>query len=226
MARGIDGRWSPGLGDATLRGWLTVGAYALAAGLAVRAALATARLEEGPGEERRRGRVGEGFGGERPRERRGGRPEEWSREPSLPAPQRRRLVIFWWATAAILILLGLNKQLDLQSWLTQEVRDVARAQGWYAARRRYQLEFVLALAVVGAFSTLTMAVLLRRVLHRIGVALLGLGVLVTFVVVRAASFHHVDALLHTGPWALNWWAEFGGTALIAVNAWRAGRERR
>jgi len=191
MARGIDGRWAPGIGDATLQGWLTVGAYVLAAGLAASAALATSRLKE----------------------------------PSLPPSHRRRLVAFWWITAAVLVLLGLNKQLDLQSWLTQVMRDLAKEQGWYEARRQYQFEFVVAMGVVGVLSTVTMAVLMRRVLPRIGVALLGLGVLVTFVVARAASFHHMDALLHTGPLALNWWAEFGGISLIALNAWAAGRAR-
>ena len=191
MARDIDGRWAPGIGDATLRGWLTVGAYVLAAGLAARAALVTARLDE----------------------------------PSMPSSHRRRLVAFWCVTAFALVLLGINKQLDLQSWFTQVMRDLAREQGWYEARREYQFEFVVVIGVVGALGTITMAFLLRHVLHRIGIALLGLGILVTFVVTRAASFHHMDALLHTGPLALNWWAEFGGISLIAVNAWVAGRTR-
>ena len=166
MARGIDGRWVPGIGDATLRGWLTVGAYVLAAGLAARAALVTARLEE----------------------------------PSMPTSHRRRLVAFWCITAVALVLLGINKQLDLQSWLTQVMRDLAQEQGWYEARRQYQSEFVV---VVGVLGTVTMTILLRHVLLRIGVALLGLGILVTFVMSRAASFHHMDALLHTGRLALN-----------------------
>ena len=191
MAGGVDGRWSPGIGDATLRGWLTVGAYFLAAGLAAHAALATARLERS----------------------------------SLPSLHRRRLVAFWWITTVALVLLGLNKQLDLQSWFTQAMRDLAKDQGWYEARRQYQVGFILALGAIGALGTVTMAILLRHVLPRIGVALLGLSVLVTFVVARAASFHHLDALLHAGPFALNWWAEFGGIALIAVNACTAGRAR-
>jgi hypothetical protein len=144
-------------------------------------------------------------------------------EPSIRRSDRRRLVGFWCFTALVLLLLGINKQLDLQSWFTQVMKDLAKEQGWYENRRQYQLEFIVGIAAAGLLGTLTMAVLLRRVLLRIGIALLGLGVLGTFVVARAASFHHLDALLHSGPFALNWWAEFGGISLVALNAWAAGR---
>jgi hypothetical protein len=189
MATGLDGRWYPGIGDPTLRGWLTVGAYALGAALALRAAWVSARHAE----------------------------------PSLAPADQRHLVVFWCLTAVVLILLGINKQLDLQTWLTEMVRDLAMEHGWYGARRQYQILFIGGIASIGLISTLTAAVLLRRVLVRIGIALLGLGVLIAFVVARAASFHHMDTLLNAGPFALNWWAEFGGIALIVVNAWAAGK---
>ncbi len=143
----------------------------------------------------------------------------------MSSSHRRRLVGFWCITAIVLILLGINKQLDLQSWFTQVMRDLAKEHGWYEARRQYQFAFVVALGAVGLLATVTAALVLWRVLPRIGIALLGLAILVTFVVMRAASFHHIDALLHSGPLALNWWAEFGGIALIALNAWGAARSR-
>ena len=191
MASGADGRWSPGIGDPTLRGWLTVGAYFVAALLALRAAWIIRKQTE----------------------------------PALRPSDRRRLFAFWCLTAVVLLLLGVNKQLDLQSWLTQVMRDLAKEQGWYEARHHYQVMFVVAVAAAGVVGTLAMAIWLRRVLFRVGIALLGLGVLGTFVVARAASFHHLDALLHSGPFALNWWAEFGGTSLVALNAVAAGKSR-
>lgn len=191
MASGADGRWSPGIGDPTLRGWLTVGAYFVAALLALRAAWIIRKQTE----------------------------------PALRPSDRRRLFAFWCLTAVVLLLLGVNKQLDLQSWLTQIMRDLAKEQGWYEARQHYQVMFVVAVAAAGVVGTLAMAIWLRRVLFRVGIALLGLGVLGTFVVARAASFHHLDALLHSGPFALNWWAEFGGTSLVALNAVAAGKSR-
>jgi high-affinity Fe2+/Pb2+ permease len=146
-------------------------------------------------------------------------------EPMMPSSDRRRLIGFWCVAAAAMVLLGINKQLDLQSWFTQTMRELAVEQGWYDDRRQYQFAFIAAVAALGFLATLTTAILMRRVLLRIGLALVGLGVLGAFVVARAASFHSIDALLHSGPFALNWWAEFGGTSLVALNAWVAGRGR-
>jgi hypothetical protein len=44
-------------------------------------------------------------------------------------------------------------------------------------------------------------------------------VITAFVVVRAASFHHVDLLLHGGPLPLNLVLELGGIVLVG---WFAG----
>src|SRR4051812_24787616 len=43
-----------------------------------------------------------------------------------------------------------------------------------------------------------------------------LGFLVTFVLVRAASFHHIDALLGYGRVRLNWVLELSGIILVAM----------
>lgn len=189
MAVGADGRWTPGIGDPTLGGWITAAGYFVAAALAARAAW-----------------------------RQGG-------DRTVGASERRKLLAFWGLTAVAMALLGVNKQLDLQSWLTEAMRDLSRAQGWYESRRRYQLAFILLLGGAGTVAIMVAAVVFRSVLRRIAVALVGLGVLGTFVVMRAASFHHVDMLLHGGPLPLNWVVELGSVLLIAVSAWFAGRLR-
>lgn len=38
---------------------------------------------------------------------------------------------FWIALTALMLALGINKQLDLQTWLSQAGRDLAIAQGWW-----------------------------------------------------------------------------------------------
>jgi len=48
---------------------------------------------------------------------------------------------------------------------------------------------------------------------------------VTMSVVLVTHDMDMDALLHSGPFALNWGAEFGGISLIALNAWAAGQSR-
>jgi hypothetical protein len=50
--------------------------------------------------------------------------------------------------------------------------------------------------------------------------------LVSFVLIRAASFHHVDLLLRAGPVRLNWVFELTGIGLIALAARRAQSSER
>lgn len=137
----------------------------------------------------------------------------------------RGLARFWTAIALLLLALGINKQLDLQTLFTQIARDLALAQGWYEERHRYQVLFIAVVGVLGLLGTLGLAIALRKIAARIWLALLGVGFLVSFVVIRAASFHHVDLLLRSGPVRLNWVFELTGIALIGVAAARSQRER-
>src|SRR3569833_3825399 len=44
-------------------------------------------------------------------------------------------VVFWSVLAVIMLLLGINKQLDLQTWFTLEGKKLALSEGWYNHRR-------------------------------------------------------------------------------------------
>jgi phosphate/sulfate permease len=122
-----------------------------------------------------------------------------------------------------MLLLSLNKQLDLQSWLTQVGRDLAKAHGWYDERREVQRALVTAIACLGLASLVGLTIGLRRVIHQIFGAVLGLGLLAAFVSIRAASFHHADQWLGSRMVHLNWVLEYVGLALIALSAWRQPR---
>src|SRR5262245_10609472 len=61
---------------------------------------------------------------------------------------------FWWILAVLLLLLGINKQLDLQTWFTTVGRRVAREQGWYARRKEYQTALIKAIAAGGLLGLL------------------------------------------------------------------------
>lgn len=102
---------------------------------------------------------------------------------------------FWWAMTLVMLALGFNKQLDLQTWLTEIGRDAAFEYGWYERRRLVQLMFIAGLIVS--------ALLMREwLVQRVAVlgkyarrASVGIVLLALFIVVRATSFHHVDILL-------------------------------
>lgn len=130
---------------------------------------------------------------------------------------------FWTGTAALLLLLALNKQLDLQTALTAFGRCISHAQGWWEYRRPVQLGFILALlaGMVWAMRRV-MAQMNRRLLHQNRLALTGLGVLCAFVLMRAVGFHLVDSLIgiRIVGIPLNFVLENIGLILIAINAFR------
>lgn len=196
LAAAADGRWRPGIGDPSLLGWTTVGAYAVAAWLSWEAARRAARTAQ-----------------------------TVARLAPVHAADQRALAAFWTGACALLLLLGVNKQLDLQSLLTQVGRDLAIAQGWYETRHRVQVAFVVGLAGLALLAGAGVAWRLRRVLGRIAGPLLGLAAIAVFVVVRAASFHHVDLHLRGGPLPLNLVFELGGIAAVAWFAARAAGRR-
>lgn len=137
------------------------------------------------------------------------------------APALRRGQFRFWAFCAIaLFLFGLNKQLDLHQLITQVGRDWARAQGWYESRREVQSLFVKCLAGGAAAALLAMLWALRGMTFRYYIALLGLMFLGFYVLIRAASFHHVDRFLGLGTegFRLAWLVELGGIAITAAAA--------
>lgn len=127
---------------------------------------------------------------------------------------------FWLFLTLLLLLLGVNKQLDLQSALASTGRCVAHLQGWYDDRERVRFLFIVALLAVSGTVMLATAVRMSARLHRVGIALLGFGLLLTFVAERAIYFNHLDAVLKTSFFGtrMNWTLELGGIALILLNA--------
>ena len=128
----------------------------------------------------------------------------------------------WLAVAVVMAYLCVNKQFDLQSLLTDIGRVTARHQGWYGQRRVFQKWFVAGLlAGAGAFACWF---IWRCRAFWNGHRLLAAGslFLLTFIVVRAVSFHHVDAILGTRlfDFKVNWALELTGILLISVAAAR------
>lgn len=168
--------WSPGIGDPSYMGWLTVFGYFIASILCIRAA----RDDAGAAN-------------------------------------------LWWALAFVLILLGVNKQLDLQSLLTAVGRELARAGGWFDRRREIQQLFIVTVALAALILAVVIPVALKARSRHIRAAYMGFAMLAAFVCIRAASFHHVDRFLKSAILGVrfNWVLELGGIAVIALAAIRA-----
>jgi hypothetical protein len=179
----VGDRWSPGIGDPSLIGWLTVVAYFACGWMCFRARRSAAS------------------------------------EP-------RRVQLAWLILAVGTALLGLNKQLDLQSLLTQFAKDMAKEGDWYEDRRVVQVWFIRGILLGGGAALLTGAWAMRD--HAKAFLLPGIGAvfIVAFVMIRAASFHEVDHFLRSGPGGIrmNWVLELGGIWLMAWGARRFHRE--
>jgi len=135
---------------------------------------------------------------------------------------------FWLGVSLLLLLLGFNKELDLQSLLTESGRTLTRAIGIYEQRRLLQGLFLLLLAA-GA----TLAILrLTRMLHRSSApaktAAVGIAILFAFILLRAASFHHIDEWVTADVRGLRsgWWLELVGIVVIALSALACRAESR
>jgi hypothetical protein len=141
----------------------------------------------------------------------------------------RREWRIWQALALLLAGLGLNKQLDLQSALTELGRLFARSQGWYAERRGVQLVFIALVAGSGLAAAAFALFAVRRTAPAVRAAVAGACALVAFVVARAASFHHADLLISRELLGLRLGSlvelAAAGT-IIAATRWRARTLRR
>lgn len=136
-------------------------------------------------------------------------------------------VWFWLISGLILVALGVNKQLDFQTWLTLQAKQIAIHQGWYEQRRLVQAGFIGVVAIAGAAVLVWMLWLGRRSGRSAKMALAGLVFLGCFVLIRASSFHRMDELigLRVAGLKMNWLLELGGIACVAIAAVWGQRER-
>jgi predicted RNA-binding Zn-ribbon protein involved in translation (DUF1610 family) len=102
----------------------------------------------------------------------------------------------WLVLAALMVLLGINKQLDLQSWLTEVMKERAQMEGWYAYRRHYQFLFVAFVGIGMLIVLITMRLYLANSWRRFKLTWAGLVLLCGFIIIRMASFHHVDLFIN------------------------------
>ncbi|MEO5900073.1 MAG: hypothetical protein ABIR68_08070 [Ilumatobacteraceae bacterium] len=184
-----NGRWHLGIGDPDAISWCIVAAYAVAMGLSVWACWTAARAA------RRLAGV-----------------------DAREAMNQRLLARVWFVVAVVLLALGINKQLDLQTWFLQTARRRAYEGGWYGDRRRYQADGIAIMFLVAMASAAGLVFLLRRVLRRILITIAGLTMLVMFVTIRAISFHYVDYVLQMGGrFGVNVTLELAGILLIITS---------
>jgi hypothetical protein len=179
--------WSPGIGDPTIGGWITVILYLVAVISCWKTAYKLAKVNTGVSQEQRT----------------------------------------WRAISALFLALGINKQLDLQTALTEVGRMLAHSEGWYNQRQVVQLTFIVLVAIICVVATLALLIWARNAPAPTWLALIGTMFVLGFVLMRATSFHHMDRFLGERMlgFRLNWILEIGGISLVLVGSeWRRKRK--
>ena len=106
-----------------------------------------------------------------------------------------RARVLWTALGAVLLLLGVNKQLDLQTLLIEVGKLMAQDQGWYEQRHVIQVVFVIAIAVSGVWAGGWLLRLACGEFRELRLALMGSVLLIGFIAFRASAFNHLDRLV-------------------------------
>ena len=131
--------------------------------------------------------------------------------------------MLWFGLSILLLVLGINKQLDLQTLVISLGRAISKENGWYGIRREVQAAFVILAALFGSLLFFGLLWRLRKCWRQYWLILSGLLFIVLFVLIRAASFNHVDYLLSKwrviGPFKMKYVAELGGIMLVGAGAY-------
>lgn len=130
---------------------------------------------------------------------------------------------FWLVLAALLLVLGLSRQLDLQALAAQAMRALLRDEGVYGERSGLQIGLIAAIGAFGMIGLLIALVSFRRVEASVLMAMAGATLLMIFTLIRTISLHDIDRLLMQGvgvPHAqVNNVIEIGALAFIAAAAY-------
>jgi hypothetical protein len=144
----------------------------------------------------------------------------WKTANATYAPKERWL---WLFISLMFAALGINKQLDLQTAFTELGRIVAFDEGWYDQRQIVQIWFIVGIAIVCLLIGIGLLVLAWNAPLAARIALMGMVLVLAFVLIRAASFHHIDRFIGERILGLkwNWVLEMSGISIVLLSSeWR------
>jgi hypothetical protein len=168
--------WTPGIGDPTIGGWITVLLYFLAAISCWRTARKAELLDKK----------------------------------------------IWYAISISFVALGINKELDLQTALTELGRMLAIEEGWYKQRETVQLYFIVAVSLISGWALISLLVWARHSPVTTWFALPGTTSVISYVLIRAASFHHIDRFVGSTVCLASVGIGFWKWVELAWFSWRVG----
>lgn len=109
---------------------------------------------------------------------------------------RRR---FWSALAALLLLLGISRQFDLQALAASAVRGLLLVDDVYGERSGLQIGLIVAIGSFGMIGLLIALVTFRRAEASVLAALVAAAILIVYAITRTISLHAIDQFLAAAP---------------------------
>ena len=125
---------------------------------------------------------------------------------------------FWLMISLFLLLMGINKQLDLQILLLETAKSFSLQYGFYQHRHSLVVAFIGTLLLWGAASQAWLYSGLKRLHRPERWALIGLGIAFAFIASRAAYFQHLVGPFEQSPRLAQWIYWFMEFAIIGCIA--------
>ncbi len=132
--------------------------------------------------------------------------------------------LVWAAFAGLLVLLAFLALTNIGNEIVDGLRQAARSEGWYTARRPLQAQVVAAATVIVVTVYLWSLKRLGSRVRRYGLVMTAFAWLAGFTAVRTVSLHHIDAVLgmRFGPLSLGMVLQALGVGLAVLaiaNGW-------
>lgn len=108
---------------------------------------------------------------------------------------------FWVLTGGLFVVMALGRVGAVSDFLTTRVRELARSEGWYAARHGWQVIVVEALLLAFLLALIVVGLRMRASRPRYVPMTMIVLVITAYAAIRLVSLHEVDTLLHRHRYA-------------------------
>lgn len=144
----------------------------------------------------------------------------WRADRISPISRSRHYRIFWWSLAVIMLIMGINKQLDLQCLFIAVIKKMAVNQRWYSQRQIIQVWFIAGMVIFGLILLTWLGWKFRRLWRQCGFALFGILLLITFIAIRVAPLNLIAEFRNWQPalGVINFVLELAGIGLVGISA--------
>ncbi len=116
---------------------------------------------------------------------------------SRSSTDHRTLYRFWTISSIVLLFIGMDTVLCISTFITEWLREIARAGGWYETRHAIQYKVLIGLGLASLLFTGKLSRAIDTVWHLVRMEVISIIILISLFLLRTISFHDTDAVLGT-----------------------------